>query len=121
MMALMKTIELFAKEKPVVQREQQRKQYSSLEYLLAKAIAEIPLDTVFAAIFTTTLKSLCGIRIGWRALTGTFTLMTVSGASLGFAIGALVSSRNKRTLSNQTTSQAFLFYAFRRARQERSP
>jgi ABC-type multidrug transport system permease subunit len=92
MMALMKTIELFAKEKPVVQREQQRKQYSSLEYLLAKSIAEIPLDTVFAAIFTTTLKSLCGIRIGWRALTGTFILMTASGASLGFAIGALVRS-----------------------------
>jgi ABC-type multidrug transport system permease subunit len=90
MMALMKTIELFSKEKPVVQREQQRRQYSSLEYLLAKSIAEIPLDTIFAAIFATTLKSLCGIRIGWRALTGTFILMTVSGASLGFAIGALV-------------------------------
>jgi len=89
-MALMKTVELFAKEKPVVQREQQRHQYTSLEYLLAKAIAEIPLDTVFAAVFTTTLKHLCGLRIGWRALTGTFTLMTVAGASLGFAIGALV-------------------------------
>lgn len=89
MMALVKTIDLFAKEKPVVQREQQRNQYSSLEYLLAKSIAEIPLDALFAAIFTTTLKSMCGIRIGWRALTGAFTLMTVAGASLGFAIGAL--------------------------------
>ena len=89
MMALMKTIDLFSKEKPVVQREQQRQQYTSLEYLLAKSVAEIPLDTVFAAIFTTTLKSLCGIRIGWQALTGVFTLMTVAGATMGFAIGAL--------------------------------
>jgi ABC-type multidrug transport system ATPase subunit len=89
MMALVKTIDLFAKEKPVVQREHQRNQYSSLEYLLAKLIGEIPLDTVFSAIFTTTLKSMCGIRIGWRALTGVFALMTVAGASLGFAIGAL--------------------------------
>ena len=89
MMALMKTIELFSKEKPVVQREQQRQQYTSLEYLLAKSIAEIPLDTVFAAIFTTTLKSMCGIRIGWKALTGVFSLMTVAGATMGFAIGAL--------------------------------
>lgn len=88
MMALVKTIDLFAKEKPVVRREQQRNQYSSIEYLLAKSIAEIPLDAVFAALFTTTLKSMCGIRIGWRALTGVFTLMTVAGASLGFAIGA---------------------------------
>lgn len=89
MLALMKTIDLFAKEKPVVQREQQRHQYSSLEYLVAKAFAEIPLDTVFAALFTTSLKSFCGLRIGWKALTAAFSLMTVAGASLGFAIGSL--------------------------------
>uniref|UniRef100_A0A7S4EF38 ABC-2 type transporter transmembrane domain-containing protein n=2 Tax=Pseudo-nitzschia australis TaxID=44445 RepID=A0A7S4EF38_9STRA len=88
-MTLMKTLDLFAKEKPVVQREQQRHQYTSLEYLLAKTIAEIPLDTVFAVVFTSTLKSLCGLRIGLKALTGVFSLMTVAGASLGFAIGAL--------------------------------
>lgn len=88
MMALMKTIDLFAKEKPVVRREQQRNQYTSLEYILSKSIAEMPLDTVFAAIFTWVLKAASGIRIGWRDLTATFALMTVSGASLGFAIGA---------------------------------
>ncbi len=85
----MKTIDLFAKEKPVVQREQQRHQYTNLEYLLAKTISEIPLDSVFAAIFTSSLKLSCGLRIGLKALTGVFTLMTVAGASLGFAIGAL--------------------------------
>lgn len=89
MMALMKTIDLFAKEKLVVRREQQRNQYSSLEYLLSKALAEMPLDALFAAIFTTVLKVTSGIRIGWQELTGTFALMTVSGASLGFAIGSL--------------------------------
>lgn len=89
MMALMKTIDLFAKEKPVVRREQQRNQYSSMEYLLSKSLAEIPLDSVFAAIFTSVLKATSGIRIGWKELTGTFALMTVSGASLGFAIGSL--------------------------------
>jgi ABC-2 type transporter len=89
MLALMKTVELFAKEKPVVLREQQRHQYTSLEYLMAKAVAEIPLDTVFAALFTTSLKSFCGLRISWEALTATFSLMTVAGASLGFAIGSL--------------------------------
>eukprot|EP00751_Fragilariopsis_kerguelensis_P032423 CAMPEP_0170964202 /NCGR_PEP_ID=MMETSP0735-20130129/40127_1 /TAXON_ID=186038 /ORGANISM="Fragilariopsis kerguelensis, Strain L26-C5" /LENGTH=165 /DNA_ID=CAMNT_0011381205 /DNA_START=1095 /DNA_END=1589 /DNA_ORIENTATION=- len=87
-MALLKTIGLFAKEKPVVLREQQRHQYSSLEYLLAKFIAEIPLDVCFAAIFTSTLKSLCGLRIEFKALTGVFTLATVALASIGMAIGA---------------------------------
>lgn len=89
MMSLMKTIDLFAKEKPIVQREQQRQQYTSFEYLLSKTLAEIPLDTVFSAIFTSVLKATTGVRIGWKELTATFSLMTVAGASLGFAIGAL--------------------------------
>ena len=89
MMTLMKTVDLFSKEKPVVNREQQRHQYSCLEYLLAKTIAEIPMDSVFAVIFTSTLKFLCGLRIGLKALIGVFALMTVAGSSLGFAIGAL--------------------------------
>ncbi|KAG7348850.1 ABC transporter ATP-binding protein [Nitzschia inconspicua] len=88
MMTVMKTIDLFAKEKPVVLREQQRRQYSSLEYLLSKTLAEIPLDAVFAVIFTTVLKSCSGVRIGWWDLTAVFSLMTLCGASLGFAIGA---------------------------------
>lgn len=89
MIALLKTVDLFSREKPVVQREHLRRQYSSFEYLLSKSVAEIPLDAAFAAMFTTVLKLTSGIRTGWKALTGAFALMTVSGASLGFAIGAM--------------------------------
>lgn len=84
----MKTIELFARERPVVEREQMRSQYSSLEYLVSKAIAELPLDVFFAATFTTMLKSITGLRIPLAQLTASFSLMTVAGASLGFAIGS---------------------------------
>jgi hypothetical protein len=88
MMTVMKTIDLFAKEMPVVLREQQRRQYTSCEYLISKTLAEIPLDAVFAVIFTMVLKASSGLRIGFIDLTATFCLMTVCGASLGFAIGA---------------------------------
>ena len=88
MMALMKTIHLFSRERPVVGREQGRQQYTSLEYLLSKAFAEIPLDTLFGILFTTTLKLSTSLRISWRDLTAAFSLMTVAGASLGFAIGS---------------------------------
>eukprot|EP00980_Cylindrotheca_fusiformis_P013318 scaffold3389_cov119-Cylindrotheca_fusiformis.AAC.10 len=89
MIALLKTVDLFSREKPVVQREYQRRQYSTFEYLLSKSVAEIPLDVAFAGMFTTVLKLSSGIRTGWKALSATFALMTVSGASLGFAIGAI--------------------------------
>jgi ABC-type multidrug transport system ATPase subunit len=88
MLSFMKTIELFSKEKPVVERERRRKQYSALEYLLAKAVAELPLDALFAAMFTTTLKYFAGLLISWDRLTLAFSLMTVAGASLGFAFGS---------------------------------
>lgn len=87
-MALMKTINLFSSERPVVEREQMRSKYSSLEYLLSKAIAELPLDVFFAAAFTTMLKAMTGLRIPLTQLTATFSLMTVAGAALGFAIGS---------------------------------
>eukprot|EP00550_Attheya_septentrionalis_P000790 CAMPEP_0198289818 /NCGR_PEP_ID=MMETSP1449-20131203/7884_1 /TAXON_ID=420275 /ORGANISM="Attheya septentrionalis, Strain CCMP2084" /LENGTH=706 /DNA_ID=CAMNT_0043988211 /DNA_START=248 /DNA_END=2368 /DNA_ORIENTATION=+ len=92
MMALMKTLDLFGREKAVVVREQVRKQYTSFDYLVSKALAEIPLDTFFAAVFSTLLKATTGLRIPLPQLMGTFSLMTVAGASLGFAVGSMTSN-----------------------------
>ncbi len=87
-MAYMKTADLFEKEYPVVLREQTRHQYSTLEYLLAKALAELPLDALFAGVFSTVLKACTGLCIGWWPLTGAFSLLTAAGASLGFLFGS---------------------------------
>lgn len=55
---------------------------------MAKVVAELPLDTLFASVFTTVLKLCSGLRISWRQLTATFGLLTISGASLGFMLGS---------------------------------
>jgi len=89
MMALMKTLDLFGREMTVVARERMRKQYSSLEYLLSKALAELPIDASFAAIFAAVLKLTTGLRCSMTALASTLAIMTVAGASLGFAIGSM--------------------------------
>jgi len=91
-MALMKTLVLFANERSVVVREQMRCDYYSLEYLLAKVVAEIPLDTSFAMVFAVVLKRLTGLRTSTATLIKTYCLMTVSSVSLGFAIGSVASS-----------------------------
>lgn len=93
MSAVMKSIDVFAKEKPVVHREQSRKLYTSIEYLLSKAMAEMPLDAAFAVFFTSTLKATTGLAISWSKITATFSLMTVAGASLGFLIGSVTPSQ----------------------------
>ena len=92
MMALMKTLDLFARERSVVMREQMRCNYYSLEYILAKVVAEIPLDTTLSLVFAAVLKSLTGLRASMTTLIKTYCLLTVSCASLGFAIGSFASS-----------------------------
>jgi ABC-type multidrug transport system ATPase subunit len=92
MMAYMKTIQLFAQERPVIEREQIRDQYTAAEYLLAKVLAEIPVDAGFSAVFTTVLKKCTGLQISWQRLTSVFALLTTAGASMGFFIGSMIPS-----------------------------
>ena len=57
------------------------------EYLAAKILAELPMDSFFACVFTSVLKEVSGLRIAWKHVTATFSLLTTAGASLGLALG----------------------------------
>jgi ABC-type multidrug transport system ATPase subunit/ABC-type multidrug transport system permease subunit len=92
MMSMMKTINLFAREKEVVLRERMRKNYSSLDYLLSKSLAELPLDMFFSGVFAFALKQFTGLVTPLVQLVKTFSVLTLSAASLGFAIGSVSSN-----------------------------
>ena len=85
----MKTLDIFGREKPVVVRERMRSQYSAWEYLLSKAVAEIPIDALFGGAFAAVLKARTGLRMPLSVLAGTFSLLTVAGAAIGFAVGSV--------------------------------
>lgn len=89
MLSVMKTLDVFGREKPVVVRERMRSQYSALEYLISKALAEIPIDALFGGAFAAVLKTRTGLRTSLSVLTWTFFSLTVAGASMGFAIGSV--------------------------------
>jgi len=91
MMSLLKSLDLFGREKSVVTRERMRHQYSSIEYLLSKAIAELPLNALFSGIFAGALKRFTGIHTNFITLWGTFALMTAQGTAMGFAVGSVTS------------------------------
>jgi len=88
MMAMMKTLNLFGKEKSVVSREQMRGHYTSFDYLISKSLAELPLDIVFSSMFAAALKHLTCLTTPFPVLCGTFSLLTVASASLGFVVGS---------------------------------
>ena len=98
MMTYMKTITLFAQERPVVERELQiRQQYTVLEYLVAKVTSELPIDMIFSMIFAVILKYCTGLQISLRQLSQVFALLTTAGASLGFVLGSTASSHQYAT------------------------
>jgi hypothetical protein len=87
-LAIMKSLELFGREKTIVTRERMRRQYSGFEYLLSKVLAEFPLDAAFASVFAAILKWKTGLLCSLSTLCATYSLMTIAGASLGFAVGS---------------------------------
>jgi len=89
MVALMKTLNLFGKEKSVVIREQMGRQYSSFEYLLSKACAELPFEAFFSTVFAIILKKNSSLRISSSLLSVILSEITIAIASLGFAIGSV--------------------------------
>lgn len=50
MLSMIKTLQLFKKERSVVDRERAQEQYTSLEYLIAKSCAELPMDAMVSAV-----------------------------------------------------------------------
>jgi len=99
MVSYMKTVTLFTQERPVLQRERTRKQYSALEYVLAKVLAEIPLDVGFSAVFVVVLKWCSGLLISLKECVAVFSLLTVAGASLGFLLGSFAPTDDYATTS----------------------
>jgi len=92
MMSLMKTLDLFGREKPVVMRERMRGHYGGTEYLVAKVIAEVPLDASFSIFFATMLKRSTNLNVPVSRLAATLGMTTICTDLLGFAVGSICSS-----------------------------
>ncbi|CAK9040966.1 unnamed protein product [Durusdinium trenchii] len=86
----MRALDRFAKEKKVVSRERASGFYSGFTYLLAKAVAELPSDAMFACIFACVLHWRCGLRASLPELMAVYCFLAVVCAALGLAIGAAI-------------------------------
>eukprot|EP01041_Mallomonas_annulata_P012879 gene12879-27163_t len=89
MLSMIKSLQTFKKEKVVVERERVQRQYTALDYLLSKSIADLPVDAFICALF--------GVIMHWRTRlrSNRFTFAAISGlvgvvsSSLGLAVGAV--------------------------------
>jgi hypothetical protein len=67
MIAMVRALTSFVEERPIVARE--RRFYGALPYLLAKIVAEGPLDAFFAGLFGYMVHKLCHMNGAPRRFT----------------------------------------------------
>ena len=63
--------------------------YGGTEYLVAKMIAEVPMDCSFSVAFAYLLKKFTNLNISLGRLTSTLAVTTVVTDLLGFAVGSI--------------------------------
>ena len=89
MLTMIKTLQLFKRERPVVGRELASRQYFSVEYLLAKLLSELPMDAMVATVFGAVLHKRTDLSSPMWDFVSTLALLGCASSSLGLAVGAL--------------------------------
>jgi len=85
--SFVKVVDTMTKERSVITREQQtRKQYTALEYVLSRLVAEIPVNLLYASMFTYSLKAFAGMYMPWGKLFRIHCLTTIAMSALAIAI-----------------------------------
>jgi len=95
MSSLIKTLNVFPRERTIVSRERGRSPYPILPYFLSKLAAELPIGAVFPALFAALVYPTTGLRGSPRAFArfmGMLTLESFSSQALGLAVGAAAPS-----------------------------
>ena len=91
MSALVKTLNIFPKERAVVDRERAKGGYSPTSYFLSKLAAEAPLSALFPLLFGAAVYPAAGLNPApgrFAKFLATLTLESFSSTALGLAVGA---------------------------------
>ncbi|GAB5361987.1 hypothetical protein AAMO2058_000759500 [Amorphochlora amoebiformis] len=91
-LSLIKSLMLFATERSTVERERARGQYSALEYVISKLVAELPVDTFFGLLYAYVLHANSEFNMPRGKFLSVFALLSGLGTTLGLAVGAAVPS-----------------------------
>lgn len=93
MAALTKTVNVFPKERQVVDRERAKGSYALGPYLLSKLIAEIPVGAAFPLVFGTILYPMARLNPAverFGQFCGIITVEAFAASAMGLTVGALV-------------------------------
>eukprot|EP00197_Chlamydomonas_leiostraca_P006364 CAMPEP_0202866206 /NCGR_PEP_ID=MMETSP1391-20130828/7260_1 /ASSEMBLY_ACC=CAM_ASM_000867 /TAXON_ID=1034604 /ORGANISM="Chlamydomonas leiostraca, Strain SAG 11-49" /LENGTH=699 /DNA_ID=CAMNT_0049546135 /DNA_START=95 /DNA_END=2194 /DNA_ORIENTATION=- len=92
MSSLIKTLNVFPRERTIVNRERAKHAYTTTPYLAAKLLAELPIGAVFPLLFGCVVYPLTGLNPDPRRFLrflGIITLESFTSSALGLAVGSV--------------------------------
>ncbi|KXZ53267.1 hypothetical protein GPECTOR_7g1161 [Gonium pectorale] len=95
MASLVKTLNIFPRERTIVARERARQSYGILPYLTAKLAAELPIGALFPLLFGAIVYPTCGLHPSatrFARFLGILTLESFTSQALGLAVGSVAPS-----------------------------
>mmetsp|Transcript_19242 Transcript_19242/g.58081 ORF Transcript_19242/g.58081 Transcript_19242/m.58081 type:complete len:689 (-) Transcript_19242:421-2487(-) len=95
MSSLIKTLNVFPRERTIVTRERSKKAYHVLPYFLAKLAAELPVGAMFPLLFGVVVYPLTGLNPNpsrFAKFLGILTLESFTSSALGLAVGSIAPS-----------------------------
>ena len=94
MLSMMKTLQLFKKERSVIDRERRSNKYNAFEYLFSKFLAELPFDALTALSFGAVLHMRTQLRQDRMLFVGVCSLLGLVTSTLGMSMGAMFPAGN---------------------------
>lgn len=92
MSALTKTVNVFPKERSIVQREQAKGSYSLAPYLIAKLVAEAPVSAAFPLVFGAVVYPMTNLNPSlerFLTFSGIVTAEAFAASAMGLTVGAI--------------------------------
>lgn len=92
MSALTKTVNVFPKERAIVQREQAKGSYSLAPYLIAKLVAEAPVSAAFPLMFGAVVYPMTRLNPSLQrflTFSGVMTVEAFAASAMGLTVGAI--------------------------------
>ena len=92
MAALTKTVNVFPKERSIVQREQAKGSYSLAPYLIAKLVAEAPVSAAFPLVFGAVVYPMTNLSPSlekFLTFSGIVTAEAFAASAMGLTVGAI--------------------------------
>lgn len=124
MAALTKTVNVFPKERQVVDRERAKNSYELGPYLLSKLIAEVPVGAAFPLLFGTILYPMARLNpsLGrFGKFCGIVTVEAFSASAMGLTVGAMAPSTEAAMALGPSLMTVFIVFGGYYVNSENTP